>query len=82
MAVARTLREVRNRTIDLEVEVKRTAQDEQKVLTKTQQERQGALDKMEECEIELTQLEASKKAFRAEMDATEVELKKKLEQKL
>ncbi len=35
---------------------------------------------MEECEIELKQIEVSRQDFRKEMNQTEIELRKKLEQ--
>ena len=46
-------REIRNRTIDLEVEVKRTTADEERVRNMAQKEKQEAVERSEEFQIEL-----------------------------
>ena len=43
-----TNREIRSRTIDLEVEVKRTQADEERVRATTHREKQESVEKMEE----------------------------------
>lgn len=53
-------RTIRNRTIDLEVEVKKTQSDEERVRTQAQREKQESVEKMEEFQIELKQIEVSR----------------------
>ena len=47
-AASGTNREIRNRTIDLEIEVKRTQADEERVRTTTQREKQESIEKIGE----------------------------------
>lgn len=46
-------REIRNRTIDLEVEIKRHTADEERVENMTKKEKQVSIENNEECEIEI-----------------------------
>ena len=72
-------REIRNRTIDLEVEIKRINADEERILNTTEREKQVSVEKTEEHEIELKQIEISRQDFRKQMNKTEIELRKKLD---
>ena len=72
-------REIRNRTIDLEVEIKRNNADEERILNTTEREKQVSVEKTEEHEIELKQIEISRQDFRKQMNKTEIELRKKLD---
>ena len=53
-------REIRNRTIDIEVEIKRTMQNEERVKNMVTKEKQESIEKAEEFEIELKQIEISR----------------------
>ena len=72
-------REIRNRTIDLEVEIKRINADDERILNTTEREKQVSVEKTEEHEIELKQIEISRQDFRKQMNKTEIELRKKLD---
>ena len=61
-------REIRNRTIDLEVEIKKTVHDEERVRNFAAREKQEASEKAEEYEIELKQIEVTRQEFRREMN--------------
>ena len=55
------------------------AVDEERVKDAATREKQEAVEKMEEFEIELKQIDVGRQDFRHEMNQTEVELRKKLE---
>ena len=58
--------------------MKRTISDEERVRNKAHKEKQEAVEKAEEFEIELKQIEVSRQDFRREMNQTELELRRKL----
>ena len=70
-----TNKSIRNKTIDVEVEVKRLWSDINRVKDLSLKEKQTAKERKEEIGIELNQVKISKESFRKEMDQTERELR-------
>lgn len=74
-----TNKSIRNKTIDVEIEVKRLWSDINRVKDFSLKEKQTAKERKEEIGIELNQIKISKESFRKEMDQTERELRIQLE---
>ena len=72
-------RQIRDRTIDSEVESKKVLTDIVRIKEMTVRENQHNKERLEELDIELKQISISRDHFRSEMDQIEAELRYKLE---